>query len=295
MKGKVVSCCDLCLFPTLSSVNSESSDQEEVIIKNDKSNVSQDIRKCEWLIKHKKAHSRVKAYMCKHCSESFILKSDLNRHSLIHTHCNLCPKTFASRSDLNKHKMIHLGVKNYMCGQCNRAFIFNHDLKKHSLIHTGDKQFKCDYSECPKTFASTSALNNHKKVHYRVEAYVCKHCSESFNLKNDLKKHSLTHLYCKLCPKTFSSIQTLLKHKKIHSGVMDYVCEQCNKSFIQKGDLKKHLRIHTGEKQYKCSHWQCNYSSHFPENLKRHTLKHTGEKPHRCNACDYSAADAGAL
>ena len=156
----------------------------------------------------------------------------------------------------------------------------------HSYIH-GDKQFKCDYSECPKTFASTSALNNHKKVHSRVKAYVCKHYSESFNLKSDLKKHSLTHLYCNLCPKTFSSIQTLLKHKKIHSGVMDYVCEQCNKSFIQKGDLKKHLRIHTGEKQYKCSHWQCNYSSHFPENLKRHTLKHTGEKPHRCNACDY--------
>ena len=114
--------------------------------------------------------------------------------------CNMCPKTFASWSGFYKHKKVHLGEKNYVCEQCNKSFIFNYVLKEHSLIHTGEKQFKCDYSECFKTFASRSGLYNHKKAHSRVE---CKHCSESFNLKNDLKKHSLTHLYCNLCPKTF--------------------------------------------------------------------------------------------
>ena len=88
--------------------------------------------------KHKKAHSRVKVYMCKHCSESFILKSDLKKHSLIHTQCNLCPKTFASRSGLCNHKKIHLGVKNYVCEQCNKSFVFNSNLKKPGTNWTND-------------------------------------------------------------------------------------------------------------------------------------------------------------
>lgn len=47
--------------------------------------------------------------------------------------------------------------------QCFRGFTEQWALKKHERLHTGVKPYACDI--CNKTFADTSNLNKHKKVH----------------------------------------------------------------------------------------------------------------------------------
>ena len=77
---------------------------------------------------------------------------------------------------------------------------------------------------------------------------------------------------CDLCPKTFASRQILADHKKIHTGVKEYVCERCNKAFNRSSNLKKHSLIHIVEKPYKCT--ECTYSSKNHNDLKKHISVH---------------------
>ena len=47
--------------------------------------------------------------------------------------------------------------------QCFRGFTEQWALKKHERLHTGVKPYMCIV--CDKTFADTSNLNKHKKIH----------------------------------------------------------------------------------------------------------------------------------
>lgn len=45
---------------------------------------------------------------------------------------------------------------------------------------------------------------------------------------------------------TFSSKETLHKHKITHSNIRNFLCSICGKTFLRSSDLKVHSRIHTG-------------------------------------------------
>ena len=80
---------------------------------------------------------------------------------------------------------------------------------------------------CPKTFASSGSLCNHRKIHRRDKKHICSQCNKSFTQSCNLKTHSL-----------------------IHTGEKPHKCTQCNFSTNVVSNLRDYLRKHTGEKPY---------------------------------------------
>ncbi|XP_029604890.1 zinc finger and SCAN domain-containing protein 21-like isoform X2 [Salmo trutta] len=89
---------------------------------------------------------------------------------------------------------------------------------------------------------------------------------------------------CMFCSKSFSCLQNVENHQRVHTGEKPFSCTQCHMCFAQGGDLKRHHRVHTGERPYSCP--QC--EKRFPRqyHLKMHLKVHTGERPFACTHCE---------
>ena len=76
-------------------------------------------------------------------------------------------------------------------------------------------------------------------------------CGALFKTDNVRKSHEITHREdkekkhkCDKCTKAFHFINKLKRHKKIHTGEMDFSCSFCDKKFHQSGNLKTHINKH---------------------------------------------------
>lgn len=82
----------------------------------------------------------------------------------------------------------------------------------------------------------------------------CDHCTERFAKRSDLNRHLKTihkdkTLVCSVCSQSFTQIQTLKRHSKIHqSDQKNKLCPFCGKCFVRTDDLRRHVRIHTNER-----------------------------------------------
>uniref|UniRef100_A0A452S679 Zinc finger with KRAB and SCAN domains 4 n=1 Tax=Ursus americanus TaxID=9643 RepID=A0A452S679_URSAM len=157
-----------------------------------------------------------------------------------------CAEAGEQEDRLRKQKNA-TGSRRHYCHECGKSFAQSSGLTKHRRIHTGEKPYECE--DCGKTFIGSSALVIHQRVHTGEKPYECEECGKVFSHSSNLIKHQRTHTgekpyECEDCGKTFSQSCSLLEHHRIHTGEKPYQCSMCGKAFRRNSHLLRHQRIH---------------------------------------------------
>ncbi|KAK1803146.1 hypothetical protein P4O66_021681 [Electrophorus voltai] len=141
-----------------------------------------------------------------------------------------------------------------------------------------------------------------KKKNEQKSSYVpCSVCGKKLSSLRSLKRHMKSHSgevplrphTCSMCAKTFTKPSILKVHMVTHSGEKPFSCGVCGNRFTTKGNLKYHERTHTGAWRYQCSF--CDKRFDHRSHLQKHERVHTRERPYPCSVCDRAFATTQAL
>lgn len=272
----------------------------------------------------KSVHQNDKPFGCPQCPRSFNRRSDLRKHTVVHTGikpftCKICFKSFSRNTNLTKHLRIHSGDKPYVCPQCPKTFISKGDLTRHALIHSGHKPFACAY--CEQSFGRRDKLLRHEKKHFAdmglVDGYggafeaVKQEMGgdedaqedgswpgenmvinvDPFNHEEENKEEddaSLPRLPDHITgdgdAATAVDYEDIEQLKSTVHAIKKYPCFVCHKRFSSAESLRFHAATHSGKKPHVCA--QCHKTFLRKRELDRHMTTHTGMKPFKCLHCE---------
>ncbi|XP_071958026.1 uncharacterized protein [Antedon mediterranea] len=136
--------------------------------------------------------------------------------------------------------------------------------------------------------AKTDGELNESEAKQTQRKYVCDICNKGFSRSNTLVTHKRIHtgdkpFECEICGRAFRQPGNLTRHRLIHTTVKPYKCSQCGKAFNRASNLHTHMRTHTNYKPFVCQY--CGKGFHQKIDMKIHSYTHTGEKPHKCKKC----------
>lgn len=134
----------------------------------------------ERLLRKHKRKMHPKVFVCTQCPKRFLYRSLLDKHMRVHTQekpfkCNQCERAFTQKVNLEVHlykrhnvQVGNIARKTCVCEFCNKVFDRPSTLQVHIRTHTKERPFHC--RDCPKSFASNSALASHIKHNHRGES-----------------------------------------------------------------------------------------------------------------------------
>ncbi|XP_022690589.1 zinc finger protein rotund-like, partial [Varroa jacobsoni] len=160
---------------------------------------------------------------------------------------------FGSKADLRLHTQSHMReTKPYKCSQCSKSFANSSYLSQHTRIHLGIKPYRCEI--CQRGFTQLSHLQQHIRTHTGDKPYKCRHpgCNKAFSQLSSLQSHSRCHqtdkpYKCNSCYKCFADEASLLDHIPKHKEskhLKTHICQYCGKSYTQETYLAKHMQKH---------------------------------------------------
>lgn len=243
---------------------------------------------------------------CRVCGCSFESSEALSDHNeAVHSlfTCLCCFKTFTSRSNLERHSRLHTGHRPYACNICGKAF----SRKDHLSNHTTKHAFKC--GTCSKRYADRSSLISHYHLdHCAALTNICAYCNKGFSsqeaFEDHVKIHPQFHLAasgepeetveekhevasqlstsskgCRLGKPKPSSLLAFYKHRSLleranHAAL--YTCLVCNRSFDHPWKYSSHLSMHPNEVNvFKCC--MCLQVCSTLAHLRQHEAAHFSE------------------
>lgn len=232
--------------------------------------------------------------------------SDSQSDLVIHA-CHLCSFWTYSKANLKKHLVdnVHEGnpdsvdfkqertsseqwkktLKIYHCDKCNYQSKNRANLVKHLIVHT-DKSERVRVKDklckiCGRGFSTRHGLSQHtKSKHEKTFRFICTICDKGFNSSSNYTEHLTTHdanlkQKCPLCPSSYRSKHSLLKHiKNVHDQMVDVLkCkhEGCSRTFASRGGLTEHLKVVHSDRLFHCSNcgktFKWNSSFHFHKKI----------------------------
>ncbi|XP_056142203.1 zinc finger protein 574-like [Lampris incognitus] len=88
---------------------------------------------------------------------------------------------------------------------------------------------------------------------------------------------------CELCNRTFTSVNRLAAHKRVHEQGT-HECPECGKVFKKTTSLQTHMRTHSGVARYLCV--DCGHGFTTEMTLIMHRKSHTADPLHKCQFCN---------
>lgn len=131
------------------------------------------------------------------------------------------------------------------CPHCEETFTKEALFVIHVSEHTGVKPYICEVPECAKGFMSKFKLERHRLIHTCPRSHKCLYCDKSFNRKDHLKNHMVTHdpnkkrWVCEECGKEYCYNFSYRTHKAFHDADAGRTteCGICHKHYDSKDEL----------------------------------------------------------
>ncbi|XP_008549795.1 zinc finger protein 208 [Microplitis demolitor] len=163
------------------------------------------------LFQHKSEHHEV--YVCSLCNKAFSSKGHLSLHARIH----------AGAGDVVGEKVItddHTSFKRlYQCDLCNKSYsTAKHRWGHVSSNHRGHPAVTCQY--CARLYSTRGNLMDHIKS---------RHTGQPPPPKLGVYVPTDNRFQCNTCPKMYTNITDLNKHKKVCTGTRESLSQQLKK------------------------------------------------------------------
>lgn len=218
--------------------------------------------------KHVQHHRGMVNITCDVCSRKFRTEKSLARHKkrtcLRNFKCTDCSETFMKKNALLKHSFSHLGLLPYTCIRCRCHFRLAKLYRKHKCE---PERIHC--VACLREFLSQEDFQQHKKdtgcwgnqePNQKTDEIRCLECGQKFDTSEELKKHAGAHqrvLKCAECGKGFRSALLLMSHMGGHAGKSPCFCQTCGLGFPYQQNYDSHLKTcgHTPQSVVSAGRW----------------------------------------